>query len=132
MPTIEELRQVRIKKLDNLKSIGENCYPITVKRTGAISFVLKKFWLWNLSKKEFYIVGRIRNIRVHGKAAFFDIEDNGGKVQCFLTNFNLSNFDIGDFVEVKGKFFRTKSGEKTVKTDSLRIISKSLRPLPEK
>src|SRR3989344_6941050 len=132
MPTIEELRQVRIKKLDNLKSIGENCYQITVKRTGAISFVLKKFWLWNLSKKEFYIVGRIRNIRVHGKAAFFDIEDNGGKGQCFLTNFNLSNFDIGDFVEVKGKFFRTKSGEKTVKTDSLRIISKSLRPLPEK
>src|SRR3989344_1811107 len=132
MPTIEELRQVRIKKLDNLKSIGENCYQITVKRTGAISFVLKKFWLWNLSKKEFYIVGRIRNIRVHGKAAFFDIEDNGGKGQCFLTNFNLSNFDIGDFVEVKGKFFRTKSGEKTIKVDSLRVITKSLRPLPEK
>ena len=132
MPTIEELRHVRIKKLENLKGAGKNSYPITVKRTGSISFIFKKFWFWNLFKKKFYIVGRIRNTRVHGKAAFFDIEDNSGKIQCFLTFHDFSNLDIGDFVEVGGKFFRTKAGEKTIKVDSLRVITKSLRPLPEK
>lgn len=132
MPTIEELRQVRIQKLEKLKNTGENAYPITVNRTDSINFVLKKFWLWNLLKKKFYIVGRIKNIRIHGKAAFFDIEDSSNKIQCFSVLNDFSNFDVGDFVEVGGKFFKTKSGEKTVKTDSLRIIAKSLRPLPEK
>lgn len=132
MPTIEELRQVRIQKLEKLKNADGNAYPITVRRTDSINLILKKFWLWNLLKKKFYIVGRVKNIRVHGKAAFFDVEDGSGKIQCFFVSDDFSNFDIGDFVEVGGKFFRTKSGEKTVKTDSLRIIAKSLRPLPEK
>lgn len=132
MPTIEELRQVRIQKLEKLKNSGKNVYPATVNRTGSINFSLKKFWLWNLSKKKFYIVGRVKNIRVHGKAAFFDVEDSSGKIQCFLAPADLSNFDIGDFVEVGGKFFKTKSGEKTVRVSSLKIIAKSLRPLPEK
>lgn len=132
MPTIEELRQVRIKKLERLKNSGKNAYPITVNRTGSINFISKKFWLWNLLKKRFYIVGRIKNIRIHGKATFFDVEDGSGKIQCFSVSDDFSNFDIGDFIEVGGKFFKTKSGEKTVKTNSIRIIAKSLRPLPEK
>lgn len=132
MPTIEELRQVRIQKLEKIKNAGENAYPITVRRTDFINLILKKFWLWNLSKKKFYIVGRVKNIRTHGKAAFFDVEDSSGKIQCFLVPADLSNFDIGDFVEVGGKFFKTKAGEKTVKVGSLKMITKSLRPTPEK
>lgn len=132
MPTIEELRQIRIQKLEKLKNNGKDIYPATVNRGGSIGFILKKFWFWNLFKKRFYIVGRIRSIRIHGKAAFFDVEDSSGKIQCFLFSSDLSNFDIGDFVEVRGKFFKTKSGEKTIKADSLKMVAKSLRPLPEK
>jgi lysyl-tRNA synthetase class 2 len=142
MPTLEELRKTRIQKLEALKADHKNPYPSDTKRDFQVRTVLNKFWLWQLTKKEFYLAGRIKSIRIHGQAAFFDLEDNGGKIQCFLNPKDLKNkksynefladFDIGDFIEIKGSVFKTKQGEKTVRIREIKMIAKTLRPLPEK
>ncbi len=136
MPTLEELRKIRIQKLETLKTGSKNPYPGDVRRDFQIKTVIKKFWLWNLIKKEFYLTGRIKSIRSHGQVTFFDLEDNSGKIQCFLnpknSSINLSAFDIGDFIEIKGFVFKTKQREKTVRVKELKIIAKTLLPLPEK
>lgn len=142
MPTLDELRQIRIQKLERLKNNGINPYPAKIKPHNSIKSVIKKFWFFNPIRKELYLVGRIKTIRVHGKAAFFDLEDSNAKIQCFLSPADLtnkksydeftSNYDIGDFVEVKGSFFKTKKGEKTLRVSEIQMIVKSLLPLPEK
>ena len=155
MPTLEELRKTRIQKLEALKADRKNPYPSDTKRDFQVRTVLNKFWLWQLTKKEFYLAGRIKSVRIHGQAAFFDLEDNSGKIQCFLNpkdlsasgplrqssseasgkksyNEFLADFDIGDFMEIKGSVFKTKQGEKTVRIREIKMIAKTLRPLPEK
>ena len=145
MPTLEELRKTRIQKLEALKADHKNPYPSDTKRDFQVRTVLNKFWLWQLTKKEFYLAGRTKSIRIHGQAAFFDLEDDSGKIQCFLNpkdlsasggkrsyNEFLADFDIGDFTEIKGSVFKTKQGEKTVRIREIKIIAKTLRPLPEK
>ena len=142
MPTLEELRQTRLQKLENIKAEKKNPYPAQIKRDYRIKEVLDKFWPWWLTKKKFYLTGRIKTKRIHGRAAFFDIEDGSGKIQCFLSPADLTDkksyneflvdYDIGDFVEVKGSVFKTKKGEKTIRLKEFRMIGKSLRPLPEK
>ena len=145
MPTLEELRKTRIQKLEALKAGHKNPYPSDIKRDFQVRTILNKFWLWQLTKKEFYLAGRIRSIRIHGQAAFFDLEDDSGKIQCFINpkdlsanggkksyNEFLTNFDIGDFIEIKGSVFKTKQEEKTVRVREIKMIVKTLRPLPEK
>lgn len=142
MPTLEELRQTRLKKLENIRAGNKNPYPAQVRSDYKIREAIDKFWLWRLTKKEFYLAGRIKTQRVHGKASFFDIEDGSGKIQCFLSPADLTDrksydefladYDIGDFVQVKGSVFKTKKGEKTLRLKEIRMIAKSLRPLPEK
>ena len=141
MPTLEELRNTRIEKLNELKKEGINPYPSKVKREISIKSAVDNFWLHRFARKEFYLAGRVKTIREHGKAAFFDIEDGAGKIQVFINPKDLSKkgyekflnyFDVGDFVEVRGKFFKTKKGEKTLRANKARIITKSIRPLPEK
>src|SRR3989338_1960374 len=85
MPTLEELRQTRIQKLERLKNNGINSYPTKTRRDFEIKKILDKFWFWRITKKVFYLTGRIKNQRVHGKAAFFDLEDASGKIQCFMS-----------------------------------------------
>ncbi|MDO8676618.1 MAG: lysine--tRNA ligase [Candidatus Azambacteria bacterium] len=142
MPTLEELRQTRIQKLENIRNENKNPYPLQIKRDCQIKEVIDKFWLWRLIKKDLYLVGRIKTQRIHGRASFFDLEDGSGKIQCFLSPADLadkksydefiSDYDIGDFVEIRGSVFKTKKGEKTIRLKEIRIISKSLQPLPEK
>jgi len=142
MPTIEELRKTRIEKLEVLKRGDKDPFPSNVKRDYNVRAILENYWLWKLTKKEFYLAGRIRSIRIHGQAAFLDLEDESGKIQCFLNpkdlkNRNsykefLSDFDIGDFVEIKGNVFKARQGEKTVRAREIKMITKALRPLPEK
>ncbi len=141
MATIDEIRKNRIKKMKDLRAIGINPYPIETKRTHSCQEVLTSFSKLSKIKKEIILVGRIRGIRVHGKATFLDLEDGGGALQLFLSEkmvgkkgyqFYLAYFDIGDFVEAKGTLFITKRKEKTMAVTTLKMLSKSLRPLPEK
>jgi lysyl-tRNA synthetase class 2 len=141
MATIEELRKTRLKKLEAIKKAGLLAFPEKTKRTHTVAEALRDFGKLARSKKEIVLAGRIRSMRGHGGSVFFDIEDGKGKIQVFLRKdrlgergyqFFLDNFDMGDFVEIRGVLFKTKKGEKTIETADFKILAKSLLPLPEK
>jgi lysyl-tRNA synthetase, class II len=141
MATIDELRKVRLEKLEAIKKAGILPYPGETKRTHKISEALADFDNLVKAEKEIILVGRMKSQRGHGSILFFDIEDGSGKVQVFLRKdrvgevnykFFTDNFDIGDFVEVRGMLFLTKAGEKTIEIADYKILAKSLLPLPEK
>jgi lysyl-tRNA synthetase class 2 len=141
MSTSDEIRQNRIEKLEKLQKSGVNAYPIEVKRTHEIKKVLEDFASLSEKEEEVILVGRVRTVRTHGALTFIDFEDGTGKIQGLLaidkmgeTNYQsfLDNFDIGDFIEARGTLFETKRGERTIQIVDYKLISKSLRPLPEK
>ena len=86
------------------------------------------------------VAGRMMGRRVMGKASFAHIQDMSGRIQLFVQRDSLpegryqafKGWDIGDIISAEGKLFKTKTGELSVKADELRILTKSLRPLPEK
>ena len=137
MPTIEELHQERLKKLQLLKEKGIDPYPITSFRDTEIAKLIAEFNKYEKEKRESVIAGRIRAIRVHGKAAFFDLEDASGKIQIFATlektkefEFLLQTFDVGDIIECKGSAYLSKRNEKSLELFEWRFLAKSLYPLP--
>jgi len=141
MATIEELRKIRLKKLEAIRKSGFLAYPEKTKRTHKIEEALKDFGKIARLKKEIILVGRIRSLREHGGSTFLDIEDDTGKIQAFFRKdrigekgyqFFLNNFDIGDFIELRGILFKTKRGEITIEVADYKILAKSLLPLPEK
>ncbi len=141
MSIIDEIRKNRIKKLEAIKKALINPYPEKSKRTHRISEALRDFNKISSSKKEIILVGRVRSLRSHGGSLFIDIEDGTGKIQAFLRKdrvgesafeFFLDNFDIGDFIEIRGVLFKTKKGEKTIEVADYKMLAKSLLPLPEK
>ena len=140
MATIDELKKIRIKKLETIKKAGIFVYPIQIKRTHKISEVLENFSKLSRLKKEIILVGRIRAFRSHGGLTFCHIEDGTGRIQIFLKKdtlgeksyqFFLKNFDIGDFIEARGILLKTKTGEKSLEVADYKILAKSLLPLPE-
>lgn len=85
------------------------------------------------------VAGRMLAKRVMGKAAFTQIQDQSGRIQLFLQQSTLGDaykafksFDVGDIVAAEGQVMRTKTGELSIKVDALRLLTKSLRPLPDK
>ncbi|MGD9152040.1 MAG: lysine--tRNA ligase [Gammaproteobacteria bacterium] len=86
------------------------------------------------------IAGRIMLCRIMGKASFIQIQDMSGRIQCYLRKNELGEkvydefkkWDLGDIVGIKGFLFKTKTGELTVHTESARLLTKALRPLPDK
>ena len=138
---IDELRKIRQKKLEAIRKAGVLAYPEKTKRTHKIEEALKDFNNLARSKKEIVLVGRIRSLREHGGATFLHLEDGTGKIQAYFRRdrigergyqFFLDNFDIGDFIEVRGILFKTKKGERTIEASDFKILAKSLLPLPEK
>ena len=141
MSTIDEVRKNRIKKLERLRIVGINPYPGNSNRTHSCAEALEKFDALSKSGEEIVLVGRIRAIRTHGKASFMNIEDGTTTIQIFLREdalgekgyeFYFDNFDVGDFVQAKGTLFLTKKEERTLEIRDLKMLSKSIRPLPEK
>jgi len=145
MSVEEKIKEERLKKLKELEDMEINPYPSKVKRTHTISEILERYSSIkegheNLNE-EFFLAGRMISRRSFGKACFFHIMDFSGKIQCFVQlpdvgdkNYSLfsKNIDIGDIIEVGGTLFRTKTGELTLRVMKFRLLSKSLRPLPEK
>ncbi|MFZ3073681.1 MAG: lysine--tRNA ligase [Minisyncoccales bacterium] len=141
MANIEELRAARLKKLENLKKAGVWAYPIAANRTHTISDAFLDWDRLIKDEKEIVLAGRMKSMRGHGGLSFVDVEDGSGKIQAFFKKdglgeksyqFFCDNFDIGDFIEVRGILFVTKRGEKTVDVRDYKMLSKSLLPLPEK
>ena len=141
MASIDEIRSTRLAKLQLLTGRGINPYPATTLRDHSNKEVVENFDTLS-TQGALTLAGRIMSLRVQGKIIFFDFDDGTARFQAFLKkgeplsveNFELFGkvFDIGDFVEVRGPLFLTKNGEKTILAESVRMLSKSLLPLPEK
>ncbi|OGI92457.1 lysine--tRNA ligase [Candidatus Nomurabacteria bacterium RIFCSPLOWO2_01_FULL_46_18] len=141
MSSIEEIRNTRIKKLEILRKKGINPYPSESKRELSLKEAREKFAALEKSGAEKWLAGRVMSIRGQGKIIFVTLNDGTDRFQALLKQdvlggekFNLFEeaIDIGDFVELQGIFLRTKSGEETIEAKDWRVLSKSLRPLPEK
>ena len=122
MSSFEELRKTRIEKLEKLKKLGVNPYPATTQRDASLAEVIADFEKL-AKKKDLHLVGRVMSIRGQGGLVFFNINDGTGSFQGLLKKdemdeklFDLfaETVDIGDFVEISGKLFVTKRGEKTL------------------
>jgi len=141
MATIDEIRKNRFKKLKAIESAGVLAYPGKTKKSHTCEQALEEFGKLSRAKKEIILAGRIISLREHGGLVFCHIEDGSGKIQILFKKdrlgeknyeFFLNNFDIGDFIEVRGILFKTKKGEKTLEAADYKILAKSLLPLPEK
>lgn len=137
--------EVRRQKLAKLRQAGKNVYPNDFKPTHTIAAALAKGAessdeALRESVYEVSVAGRIRAIRRMGKASFFHIQDRRGQLQVYARKDRLGDIgyelfqtlDIGDIVGVEGTLFRTKTKELTVEARELRLLTKCLRPLPEK
>ncbi len=132
MATIDELKKVRLGKLEALKKLGVDPYPGTVDRSDTVSEARV------MEGKTVTIAGRVTGFRGQGKIYFLDIVDGTGKIQvvvkvdtCDKQVFALiEHVDLGDFLSVGGEVGKTKAGEVTVFAKTFRIITKALRPLP--
>ncbi len=140
MEELSELLKIRREKLSKLKEKKINPYPYSFKRSHLSSEIIQKFDTLSQNSQNVKIAGRIVAFRYHGKTSFFHVLDNQGKIQVYVKKDDLGEekfslldlFDIGDIVGVSGTVFKTKTGEITVRADDLVMLSKSLRPLPEK
>lgn len=140
MEELNELLKIRREKLAKLKEKNLNPYPYSFKRTHLSSEIIGNFETLSQNSCAVTIAGRIVTFRYHGKTSFFHLLDNQGKIQVYVKadeigeeKFSLLDlFDIGDIVGVSGTVFKTKTGEITVRATDLTMLSKSLRPLPEK
>ncbi len=138
---IDDIKKIRLKKLEDLKKAGVNPYPAKTGRDCGVSEALENFDEWQSGEKKIVLAGRLTALREHGGSTFGRVDDGGAKIQIYLKKdelgekdylFFLENFDIGDFIEVAGVLFLTKKGEKTLKVSAVKILAKSLLPLPEK
>ncbi len=145
MANLKELRDERLRKLDQLKGLGVNPYPAKTNRTNYIKDIIEDFD--KFVDKEVSLVGRIVNIRKFGKLAFVVIKDESSKIQLFMEKSQIEEIDVskdssklgfdqinlldsGDFIEANGLIGKTKTGEISLNVKCFRILSKSLRPLP--
>src|SRR5213082_3139500 len=133
-------REMRLQRLHTLREAGINPYPNRVQRTHTISEILQHFDEWQGPEGSFTVVGRVRLMREMGKVAFMKIEDGTGSIQAFFRINDIGEkayhmlklLDVGDFVQVSGYLFLTRTGERTLHVTDFSILSKGLRPLPEK
>ena len=141
MSSIDEIRDARIKKLELLKSKGVNPYPAKSNRELSLKEVINNFNALEKEGAPKWIAGRIMSIRGQGAIIFLTLNDGTALFQGLLKkdvigvdkfDFFSQVVDIGDFVELHGTFFTTNRGEKTLEAKDWRMLSKSLRPLPEK
>ncbi len=160
MSSYKEVRQVRLDKLQKIKDAGINPYPARTERGFSLAGVLEQTCFEELSgaATSVTLAGRVMSLRPQGGLIFLHVYDGTAKFQGLLKKeegvkisvngvndlenlesgsldgFDFFNevVDIGDFVELSGKLFVTKRGEKTIAVESWKMLSKSLRPLPEK
>ena len=135
----EKLYQDRLKKLEKLKAAGVDPYPAKGERTQTVAEALTDFAKLSKGKKKIALTGRIKALRAHGGLIFGNIEDESGSMQFMLRQEDLGkekfaafdSFDIGDIFEAHGMLLETKAGEKTILLSDFRILTKSLRALPD-
>lgn len=143
MATLQDYRDERLRKLAELRALGINPYPATSNRTHFAGDVIEQFE--KLQGQTVTVAGRVLGIRKFGKLAFIVLRDQSGQIQLFLHAPDVSELnapknvlgmkqlpllDSGDFVEATGEVIKTQTGETSVGVKTLRLLTKSLRPLP--
>jgi lysyl-tRNA synthetase, class II len=142
--TLTEIRKVRLGKADALRNLGLNPYPSRSRRTHYAKVILDDFPAHD--GQPVTVAGRLMSWRKQGALAFGHVQDQSGRIQLFLrrqlvqptdvadgrlgyTDLNL--LDLGDVVEASGKVVKTERGEISVLVESLRLLTKAIRPLPD-
>ncbi len=145
MEELNELIAQRRLKLENLRNAGINPYPNDFIPDTCSQDIFDKFGAIDDDElkavsREFALAGRLMSKRIMGKASFIHIHDRKGKIQIYVKRDEVGEssykefkkYDIGDIVGINGKVFRTRTGELTIEAAAIRLLTKSLRPLPEK
>jgi len=136
---LEDIKKARIEKLNYLRDKGIDPYPIKNKRTNTINDVVKQKEELLKSESKVVLVGRVESLRGHGGSSFLNIKDESGDIQLFFRKDTLgeeiftlfrNGLDIGDFIEVTGTLFITKSGELTLQASDWTMLSKATNQLP--
>ena len=137
---LERIAEQRVDSLSRIRARGIDPYPHSYRRSHTIREAIALSEEKQAADQNTSLAGRVMARRSMGKMAFLDINDGSGKMQLSL-RFDivgreryefLQDIDIGDIVGVEGKLFRTKAGELTLEVSDFAMLSKSLRPLPEK
>lgn len=134
-----EQKQIRVDKLKALQQQGKDPFEITLAEQTHHSDEIKNNFD-ELEGKDVTVCGRIMTWRDMGKANFIDVQDRNGRIQCYVRMNDVGeeefkefkSWDLGDIVELSGFVFKTRTGEVSVHAKEVRLISKSLLPLPEK
>ena len=141
---LSEQEIIRRNSLEQLKAMGINPYPADEYVVNAYSDDIVANFSDDAEPRQVSIAGRMMNRRIMGKASFFELQDSRGRVQVYVSRDDLCPgedkemynvvfkklLDMGDFVGVEGFVFRTQTGEVSVHAQSLKLLSKSLKPLP--
>ena len=138
--SLSELLQIRRDKLDALVQAGRDPYTITRYDVTAHAQEILDGFESGFEGRTVSIAGRIMAWRDMGKANFIDVQDGSGRIQVYVRVNEIGEeafaefqkWDLGDIVGVQGEVFRTRRGEISVRADAITLLSKSLRPLPEK
>ena len=136
---VNELRQIRVDKLNAMRAAGKDPFTVTTADQNIHSNEIAERFE-ELENKDVCICGRMMSRRDMGKANFIDVRDRNGRMQVYVkidevgedVFADFKKWDIGDIIEVKGFVFKTRRGEISIHAKSLRLLSKSLLPLPEK
>ena len=143
MATLQDYRDERLRKLAQLRELGVDPYPAVSSRTSSANDVTARFD--ELEGQTVTVAGRVMGLRKFGKLAFIVLRDQTGQVQLFLHGPDVAELDgpngiigmkqlplldTGDFIEATGEVIKTKTGEISVGVKTLRLLTKSLRPLP--
>ncbi len=143
MATLQDYRDERLRKLQTLKELGFNPYPAESHRTKNAGAITAEFT--ELEGQTVTVAGRVTGLRKFGKLAFIVIKDLSGQIQLFLRDGDMQTLDAakgivgikelplldtGDFIEATGEVIKTKTGEISVGVTTLRLLTKSLRPMP--
>ena len=145
MSSGSELLNRRLEKLRSIRAGGYEPYPANYDLTHEIPWILESFSHLEAAdleaaRQRVRTAGRMVSIRGHGKVSFAHLSQGGGRLQIYVRRDRVGPgehdlfrlLDIGDFLGVEGELLRTRTGELTVFADSVQLLSKSVRPLPEK
>ena len=134
----EHLLSEKLDKLEEWRQRGVNPYPYSWKRSHTSQQVHDAEA--ELGEQEISIAGRLMTLRGHGKTSFAHVQDMQGRLQVYARRDDLGEevydlwklLEVGDLVGIRGEVFRTRTDELTVRVRSFELLSKSLRPLPDK
>lgn len=133
---LNEVMRVRRQKLERLNELQVNAYPYHYERTTRSTRILQA--PGDFVGEQVSVAGRLMSIRGHGKAGFGHVMDSEGRIQIYVRKDDVGDknyemfqlLDIGDIIGVTGEVFTTRTGETTIKVSELKLLSKTLRPLP--